>query len=447
MKNYRPISNLNFISKIIEKIVVRRIHQHNISNGLNEVFQSAYKAGHSTETALLCVQNDIIQMAEEHDNAALVLLDLSAAFDTVDHNLLLQRLKSSFGIDDVALMWFKQYLTSRTQQVILNGSKSSPVVLQCGVPQGSVLGPYLFTMYTAPLGAIIRQKQIKYQLYADDTQLMKGLSLVSLDSSRQELCDCITNIKNWMTSNGLRLNDDKTELILIRKKRTPALLDNMVINNHKIEAVKFVRNLGFYFDEHLTMVEHITRLCQVLHFQLRTIKKVRNILDQDTTKLLIHSLVTSRLDYCNSLLYGLPKYSLNRLQCLQNKAARIIAGTKLSDHITPVLRSLHWLPVEKRIVFKIACIVFNVLNNNDCPVYLKSQLQPYTPNRTLRSSSSNLLCRKKSKNKFLDRAFSYSGPLIWNSLSEKTRLSTDCKTFKRNLKTELFKSHYGYGLS
>ena len=153
-----------------------------------------------------------------------------------------------------------------------------------------------------------------------------------------------------------------------------------------IQRSKSVRNLDYYLDELLDMQSHISKLCQLFHYSLRNIGHVRNLIEDETCKMLVHSLITSRMDYCYSLLYGLPKNSIARLQLLQNKSARILTKSKKSDHITPVLQSLHWLPVEKRIAFKIGCHCFKC-NHGTAPDFLTSLVSTYNPNRTLRSSS------------------------------------------------------------
>ena len=171
LNNFRPISNLNFISKILEKVVASRIQSHLSSNSLFSSFQSAYRIFHSTETTLLKIHNDLILAMDRGEVTSLILLDLSAAFDTVDHSILLTRLKNWFGLDGLSLNWFTSYLSSRSQAVSINDSISAFSTLSCGVPQGSVLGPLLFTLYTTPLGSVISKNFLKYHLYADDTQL------------------------------------------------------------------------------------------------------------------------------------------------------------------------------------------------------------------------------------------------------------------------------------
>ena len=441
-KNYRPISNLNFISKLVEKVTVLRLHQYISTNNLHSPYQSAYRPAHSTETALLRIHNDVINELEHHDNVMLLLLDLSAAFDTVDHVILINRMKNVFGITDMALQWFENYLSSRTQRVVLNGTSSSPSRLSFGVPQGSVLGPYLFTIYTQPLDGLISNFSIPHMFFADDTQMYSSASENNAVAVKDNITNCVGNVKSWMASNKLKFNDDKTEYMTLKKKSKPVITEEIEIGEVTIKNASHCRNLGFYFDEHLDMNFHITKVCQTLHGVFKSICRIRHVLDTDTCKLLVHALVTSRLDYCNSLLYGLPQKTLNRLQVMQNKAARIITKTKKSDHITPVLRSLHWLPVEKRIEYKVACLTYSCIHNGNSPQYLKSLVHVHIPQRQLRSSSSLLLERKLSKTNSIERSFTFSAPIVWNSLTAETRNSQTLASFRKNLKTDLFRSAY-----
>ena len=215
LSNYMPISNLNFISKLLERVVAKRLHEHLSTNSLYLPLQSAYRKFHSTETALLAVQNDIISAMDQGKVTALILLDLSAAFDTVDHTILLHRLEHWFGITGVALDWLKSYLLDRSQFVSTNGCLSEVAKLTCGVPQGSVLGPLLFTLYTVPLGSLLDKQNLHYHLYADDTQLYLNFDQASSSQSFDLLSSALSSVQEWMTNNRLLLNPSKTEPLLL----------------------------------------------------------------------------------------------------------------------------------------------------------------------------------------------------------------------------------------
>jgi retron-type reverse transcriptase len=169
-KNFRPVSNLPYLSKIIERVVAKRFVSHMQIHSLHEPLQSAYKQYHSIETALAKVQNDVLLAIDNQCCVLLVLLDLSAAFDTVDHQTLLSRMSTRLGIEGDALDWFTSYLSDRSQCVHVQGATSKKHTLQCGVPQGSVLGPQEYNSYTLPIGDIIRKYSLNFHIYADDTQ-------------------------------------------------------------------------------------------------------------------------------------------------------------------------------------------------------------------------------------------------------------------------------------
>ena len=448
LKNYRPVSNLSFISKLIERIVCVQLIEHLEANGLYELFQSAYRQLHSTETALLRVQNDLLQAVDTEGGAILVLLDLSAAFDTIDHQKLLNLLDRSFGIKGSALKWFESYLKERTQTVQVGAAKSKPVTLKYGVPQGSVLGPVLFTIYTAPLGDIIRSHGLSFHLYADDTQLyiaFKPGASMSRETAISRIEACIKDIRAWMTNNLLKLNDDKTELIVITTSTKTSQNQNVVINvgdSLITPGETPARNLGVLFDSTCSLREHVSKLCKSINYNLYSVGKIRKYLDKPTAEKIINSTVTSRLDYCNSLLYGAKDCILSPLQRCQNNAARIVSMRRKFDHITPVLKELHWLPVKQRIQYKILLLTYKALHGK-APAYLTQLLSNYSPSRPLRSQEKLLLtvprCRLEG---FGRRCFANAAPTLWNPLPSSVKCASSVDSFKCRLKTHLFCQAY-----
>ena len=215
--NFRPISSLQFLAKSVEKVVANRVLNHLFTNDLEERFQSAYKMYHSCETALVQIENDILQLVDSNCSVVLLLLDLSAAFDTVDHQILLSRLSTRFGIKRDALAWFKSYLNDRTQSVSINGESSNVRKLTCRVLQGSVPGPLLYLMYTSPLGDVICRHDLSFHMYADDTQMYTAFTCGSddeLSSTRFWIESSVSDIDKWMAVK-FKLNKDKTELLLL----------------------------------------------------------------------------------------------------------------------------------------------------------------------------------------------------------------------------------------
>lgn len=372
----------------------------------------------------------------------LFLLDLSAAFDTIDHDILFQRLEKTFGVTGNALLWFKSYLTNRTQAVMVDGVKSNNHILKFGVPQGSVLGPVLFTIYMQPLSKIIRNYDLKYHFYADDTQLYDAVPVENVHILISKLVSCFYDIKKWMNSNKLKLNNEKTEIIACGR---PGIIDNLNINeitlgNDVISLSNVVRNLGVYFDCNLSLSNHVNHIIKCMYIEIRKITKIRQFLSPKTTELLINSLVLTRLDYCNSLLCNTSQANIKSLQVVQNNAARLILRKRKFDSATPLLKTLHWLPVEKRLIYKICTIVFKSLNTEE-PGYLRQHLSVYTPSRNLRSvHDPNKLIIPRIPRKIGERSFSFSAPYFWNSLPRSIRCSVSLDIFKKRLKYFLFTS-------
>ena len=212
---YRPVSNLNFISKLLEKIIAKRIRFHLESDDFLNRYQSAYRPMHSTETALLKVQNDLLRNLVDGKTTVLVLLDLSAAFDTLDHSGVISLLGNWYGISGNALRWFASYLMDRQQMVKVKECVGEPFQTKYyGVPQGSVLGPLLFTLYATLLSKIISRHNVCHHLYADDTQIYITLSKSEPEMSLALLQDCLLDVGDWMRSSKLKLNPDKTEVLL-----------------------------------------------------------------------------------------------------------------------------------------------------------------------------------------------------------------------------------------
>lgn len=444
MANYRPVSNLPFVSKLMEKIVASQLEEHLTRNDLLDPFQSAYKQYHSTETALLLIQNDIAESLKAGSATALVLLDLSAAFDTIDHDILLSRLNFSYGLNGSALSWFKAYLKERHQCVVIRENVSDECSLSFGVPQGSVLGPILYCMYTKPVSDIIKMHNLSHTCYADDTQMYVTIkSINDWDKTSDRIKACTQEIKSWMKQNYLQLNESKTEFIVFEPKNSKVSFSdlNVEVGESKIQQSMTVKNLGCVFNRHLTKEHHVNTVVRACFAELRKINSIRKSIDIDACKTLIQYNVISRLDYCNSLLYGIPQYLSNRLQRVQNYAARLIFRRSKFDHITPILFELHWIPVKYRSKYKILLLTYKCLNGL-APKYLVNLLTVYQPARSLRSESDNLLVVPRVNQSFyLNKSFSYTSADLWNKLPLHLK-SLPLDAFKKELKTHIFKEAY-----
>jgi hypothetical protein len=439
IKYYRPISNLSFLSKVIERVIANRLQSHLSSNGLMPEYQSAYRKFHSSETALLRVQNDILVSSDSGHSTALLLLDLSAAFDTIDHNILLHRLQHWFGISSSALSLLSSFLSNRFQTVVASNSKSQPVLLEFGVPQGSVLGPLIYSLYTTPLHSIIsKYPGIRCHFYADDTQIYISFSPEHASSAMSIIESCIKDVFSWLVANKLSANPNKTEYLLFNSKNLNPQVININLDSSIISPSYSAKNLGVLFQSDMSLDNHISSIIKSCFVQLRDFRRIRPLISKTAAITLANSLIHSRLDYCNSLLYGLPNYSIHRLQKVQNTAARIVTRSIRSSHITPILKSLHWLPINYRINFKICCITHRVLSLHE-PRYLSSLFNLRSNSHSLRSSSfSPLLLPHFNKKSHGFRSFSYAAPHLWNHLPNNIRTAPTYMSFRKNLKTYLF---------
>lgn len=243
-----------------------------------------------------------------------------------------------------------------------------------------------------------------------------------------------------MTSNMLKLNDDKTEILLLSSNRMRPVGDiSLQIGNTTVDTSVTVKNLGVHLDQTLSMSAHVGRVCQIANFHIRNICHVRKYLTKEACNHAVRSLVLSRLDYANSLLANINVSDFKRLQKVQNRSARLVLGAKRRDPSAPLLKQLHWLPIKERIDYKLALLVYKCLNNT-APQYLSNLVKtPPVSKYNLRSHNDKTLLQvPRTNTKAAERSFSFAGPAIWNTLPQHIRLCNTEETFKHKLKTKLF---------
>ena len=284
--------------------------------------------------------------------------------------------------------------------------------------------------------------------YTYVSDLVPGDAASLADAIRRlEMCIQEIRIKMWMTANKLKFNDGKTDFMVIVSAYYRQLITSMEIaikvGNTNIHPTMSVENLGVALNTNITMHPHVNQNVRTAYFHLRSISRIRRLMYYDTCASVVQALVISRIDYANAVLIGLPENALRKLQLVQNSAARMITKTRLRDHVTPILKQLHWLPVHLRIVHKVLCLVFKAMTFATAPIYIKDMLELYRPARDLRSSSKGLqLTVPRSYRCAEDRAFSIAGPTRWNNLPPAVQGSKTFLTFKKVIKTMLFKHHY-----
>ncbi|XP_060124758.1 uncharacterized protein LOC132591228 [Zootoca vivipara] len=259
------------------------------------------------------------------------------------------------------------------------------------------------------------------------------------------LCECLEAVGGWMAANRLRLNPDKTEVLFVGDRRRAGVEDSLVLNGVTVPLKDQVRSLGVILDSQLSMEAQVNSVSRAAVYQLHLVRRLSPYLPTDCLSRVVHALVISRLDYCNALYVGLPLKVTRKLQLIQNAAARLVTGSGRRDHITPVLKDLHWLPVRFRAQFKVLVLTFKALNGLG-PVYLKERLHPHRSARTLRSSSEGLLAvpslREAKLQGTRQRAFSVVAPTLWNALPLEVKENNNYQTFRRHLKAALFREAF-----
>ncbi len=439
LENYRPVSLLPFIAKSLERVVFNQLSLFLAQNNILDNNQSGFRSGHSTETALLSVTEALRLARAASKSSVLILLDLSAAFDTVNHQILMSILRK-MGVSGTALLWFESYLSDRSFRVSWRGEVSKSQLLATGVPQGSVLGPLLFSIYMSSLGSVIQKHGFSYHCYADDTQLY--FSFQPDDPTvTDRIAACLSDISSWMMDHHLQLNLAKTELLVF--SANPSLHHNFSIKlgSSTITPSRTARNLGVVIDDQLSFTDHIATTARSCRFALYNIRKIRPFLSEQAAQLLVQALVLSRLDYCNALLAGLPACTIKPLQLIQNAAARVVFNEPKKAHVTPLFIRLHWLPIAARIKFKVLMFAYKTTTGT-APIYLNSLVQTYAPSRSLRSASERrLVVPSQRGTKSLSRTFTWTVPSWWNDLPISIRTAESLAIFKKHLKTHLFRQH------
>ena len=447
--SFRPVSNLEFLGKLIERVVLSRLQDHMSKINYCNNTQFGYKKSHSTELLLLKFINDILVGIDSKNGVVVLLIDLSAAFDTVDNSKLLNILFTELKICGTALKWFKSFLCNRSQRVLIGSCLSESIVLSCGVPQGSVLGPVLFNIYINSLSNVFTNNGFQTLSYADDNS---GYQVFSLSSSETlfnvSIPNFITRLRSWMDEFFLKINEDKTQIIVFGRPAFHQGFPRTEVTLNCGETVTItdrIEYLGFHFDKFLSLSTHVNKIVSHSYLLLRNIRKMRRFLTQPQAQLLVHSVIASRIDYCNVLLFGAQKVRcINKLQRVQNQASKVVIRMgRLQGYPSSLrLQMLHWLPVEKRIVFKALVIIYNCFNHS-APLLISSLLVRKFPDSLATEDDFNPDFHTSLFHPTFSigqRAFQYYAPRLWNALPVELCACSTKEVFKKKLKTYLWES-------
>jgi hypothetical protein len=376
---------------------------------------------------------DIYCAADRQEISLVALLDMSAAFDTVDHALLLKKLENKGVIDD-ALRWFKTYLSERYFSTHICGVKSIPLPLKMGVPQGSVLGPLLFTIYVKDLGDLIRGMGMRYNIYADDVQLLTHVPPLKLLDGTKRIEDCILKIQDWTSSNYLQLNEKKTEFITIgttgQLKKVKE--ESIVINGTEMSLKTVVRNLGVLMDCNLKFGPHVDAIARKSYANLRCIHRLRSSLNSQQTATLVHALVLSQIDTFPAVLFGIDGIQIKKLQKVLKAAFRLTYRIKMKEKVSLQMNKKGWLSIAERIELRWLMIIFKAIKHN-CPLYLSSLLNLACCQHNLRSQARGDLSVSSFSTTIGQRSFKAAAPSLWRNIPCSIRESGSISVFKTSI--------------
>lgn len=420
VENYRPISVLSVVSKILERCVHNQLYSFLTSHDILSECQSGFRANHSTATTLLDFQDYVLKNIDKGFATGVIFLDLKKAFDTVNHKLLIEKL-NDYGIQNNELKWFQSYLSHRKQVVCIDSVLSDFKHIDIGVPQGSILGPLLFLIYINSLPSSVNCKVI---MYADDTSLL--CKSKDPDTLENVLNNNLKSIANWFSKNELTLNIQKTKYMVFGSSHIVGKFSNISVNygDNVLEHVNEFKYLGVTLDPHLSWTSHINTINSKVSKKIGIIRRVKCLLPQRILVMLSNALVLPHFDYCSSVWTNSSKTNLSSLQIQHNKLARIILS---ADNLTPIddmLNELCWSRLHKRWDLALYCCIFKCLMNL-APSYLTSNFM-YTSSMhsycTRYQESASLTIPKYDSCSGL-RTFHYRAVKLWNSIPSDIRIN------------------------
>lgn len=439
--DYRPISILPFLSKVFERILNRQFSLFLSRKNLFNPFQSGFRTGHSTTTALVKIAEDIRLGMDNQCVTVLTLLDFSNAFNDVDHELLLHTFQS-LNVSPEVIDWFQSYLCNRRQRIRVDDSFSDWCTIKSGVPQGGVLSPLLFSIF---IGSITSRITSPYHMYADDLQVYTQAKLVDLPKAIALLNNDLHSIVQWSKSHGLRVNPSKTQAIIIGSHKLISRIDwsnlpSIMLDGTRIKYSDTVKDLGVIFDKYLSWAPQVSEVSRKVFASIGSLRRLKNFLPIPTKITLAQSLLLPILDYADTCYINLSEELLNKLERIQNLCIRFIFGLRKYDHVSEFREILKWPPIRLRRNTHILCLLYTVLFNPASPPYLKERFEfiGNTHNYTLRSDENLVLKIPSHKTSFYSKSFSVEAVRLWNSLPHHIRRAQSIQTFKRLVKAHFF---------
>ena len=402
--------------------------------------QSGFRSLHSTLTALLETSDNWCVNIDRGLLNGVIFIDLRKAFDTIDHKIILQKL-TKYGVDQDALKWFKSYLTNRMQRCKVNNHLSRESPLNCGVPQGSIIGPLLFLIYINDLPNCLNVGTPR--MYADDTNVT--FSAATIPDLESQINSDLKYIDRCLKAYKLSLNVAKTEFMVISSRQKLQSLNDYTMNIHidgvPINQSNQSKSLGLIIDENLSWKAHIHEISKKVSSCIGALKRVRPFVSMHTAIKIYKALIEPHFDYCSAVWDGLTQQLSEKLQKLQNRAIRVITKSSYDTSSRLLLTSLGWDNLSSRRAKQKANLMYKCINNL-APAYLCNLFLPRIPSYDFRNAKKKLLL-PKPRTDYLKHSFSYSGAILWNNLPEEIRTSNSLAFFKRSY-NKLFSDQYSH---
>ena len=448
LKDYRPISLLSVLAKIFEKLMANQMKEHLLGFKLLDIYQSGYKPNHGCTTALLHISDYIYNAMDDNELTFLILLDYSKAFDIANHKLILAKL-AALGFDDSALTWLGSYLEGRYQKVVIGSVESSLVLLKNGVPQGSILGPLLFTILVNDISKCIHNCQ--YHLYADDTQLYLKTKVDYAVETIILINNDLERIANFSKMSFLKINEEKSKFLVIGSKNNLLKLTNVkhialaeiTMNSQVIQRVVEAKNLGIVFDQYMSWNAHINGLISGAYFRLKLAYRYSNFLTEESKYRVTESYILALFNYASPVLQNL-SYNLNqKIQKLQNSCVRYIFNLRKYDHISSFYAKRQILKISDRRDIQSLTIMHNIVNNK-APEYLTQSIRFNYDFHGHNTRTRNSIRVPKAKTGFGYNRFFRKYAEMYNNIQKKIRFKSNISktTFKIKVKKYLINARY-----
>ncbi|KAL9958504.1 hypothetical protein ACROYT_G035530 [Oculina patagonica] len=348
VNNYRPISVLPVLSKVIERHVHDSLYGYLMDNNLIYSKQSGFRKRHSTETALIGIIDELLFNLDNDRVSGMILIDYCKAFDMVDHSILLQKLQA-YGLDDKSINWFRSYLNERLQLVSMGNKESPTACVRHGVPQGSILGALLFIAFINDLPLHVSSAQI--DLYADDTTVTSTANYGSVDFLLSSLTTAISEVDQWATANKLPLNESKTKVLTVTGKRLSTRISQdlaIAVNGKQLENVQCAKLLGLEIDHELTFIPHVDKICIKLSQRIGILKRIKCCLPLKHRLLYYNTMIRPIIDYVSVVWTSCDKHTLARVLKLQKRAARVILDADRQANSVKLFNRLNWIPFTEQ---------------------------------------------------------------------------------------------------